>query len=141
MVVPVPAHGRRTDMDKAMATMPAPAETIARESDRHRAVAAQAAEAAANVLPLFEAHRPGDARPGLAIAALRGWIAGERALGMAEVRRLSLDAHAAARDCADDAARHAARAAGQAIATWHVPAHGAAACAYAAKAIGASGRV
>ena len=42
---------------------------------------------------------------------------------MAEVRRLSLGSHAAARGARTDAARFAARAAGQAVAVWHVPSH------------------
>jgi hypothetical protein len=57
---------------------------------------------------------------------------------MAEVRKLSLDAHAAARGAKTDAARFAARAAGQAVATWHVPTHALAVPIYARKAKEAS---
>ena len=53
---------------------------------------------------------------------------------MREVRKLSLDAHAAARKAKSNAARFAARAAGQAVATWHVPTHAMAVPIYAAKA-------
>lgn len=110
-------------------------QAIARNSERHREVALAAAVEAERVLPLFEEHRANDPRPSLAIAAIRQWAKGERKLGMAEVRKLSLDAHAAARACEDDAAKLAARAAGHAVATWHVPTHWAGAQSYAAKAI------
>jgi hypothetical protein len=53
---------------------------------------------------------------------------------MNETRRLSLDAHAAARAASTEAARFAARAAGHAVATWHVPAHALGAPLYADKA-------
>jgi len=72
------------------------------------------------------------------IEAIRAWAKGQRKLGMAEVRKLSLDAHAAAREAGTDAATFAARAAGQAVATWHVPTHAAGAPAYAAKAVAAA---
>ena len=55
----------------------------------------------------------------------------------AEVRKLSLNSHAAARAAKTDAARFAARAAGQAVATWHVPTHAMGAPIYARKAIAA----
>ncbi len=57
---------------------------------------------------------------------------------MAEVRTLSLGSHAAAREAKTDAARFAARAAGQAIATWHVPTHAMAVPWYVCKAIHAN---
>ena len=54
---------------------------------------------------------------------------------MADIRDASLAAHAAARDVAeDDVARSAARAAGQAVATTHVPINSIAAAVYAATA-------
>lgn len=56
---------------------------------------------------------------------------------MAEVRKLSLDSHAAARECKTDPARFAARAAGHAIATWHVPTHAIGVPRYAQKALDA----
>lgn len=56
--------------------------------------------------------------------------------GMADVRRASLAAHAAAREVKEyDPARSAARAAGQAIATVHVKTHSIAAAIYAATTI------
>jgi hypothetical protein len=108
-------------------------QSISRNSDRHFEVATIAAAEALRVLPYFEQHRPSDERPRRAIEALQRWIKGEEALGMADVRRLSLNAHAAARACSVDTAVFAARSAGQAIATWHVPTHWTGATSYAAK--------
>jgi hypothetical protein len=48
--------------------------------------------------------------------------------------RLSLDAHAAAREAKSEVAKYAAHAAGQAVASWHVPTHSLAAFSYAGKA-------
>lgn len=62
------------------------------------------------------------------------WAQGIRKLGMAEVRRLSLSSHAAARVAKSDAARFVARAAGQAIASWHAPTHALGAFEYAGRA-------
>lgn len=111
---------------------------VVRESPRHRALAVAAARDAEKVLPLFEAERPRDRRPRMAIDAIRAWGQGERELGMAVVRKLSLDAHAAARACKSDAARFAARAAGHAVATWHVPQHAAGPIVYGRKALAAA---
>jgi hypothetical protein len=59
---------------------------------------------------------------------------------MADVRRHSLGAHAAARHAEENsAARFAARAAGQAVATAHVPSHAIGAAWYGVKAAEASG--
>lgn len=113
-------------------------QSVARNSAEHIALALRAADDAEAVLPLFEAARPDDTRPRDAIAAIRAWARGQRKLGMAEVRKLSLDAHAAAREAATEAATFAARAAGHAVATWHVPTHAAGAPAYAAKAVAAA---
>lgn len=107
---------------------------ITRLSPDHFAAARGAAEGAEALLPLYEASHPDDPRPRLAVAAIRAFAEGRRTLGMKEVRRLALDAHAAARAAATDSARFAARAAGQAIATWHAPDHAAAVPLYAAKA-------
>jgi hypothetical protein len=104
----------------------------------HRLFALKAAEEAKRVLPLFEQEHPRDKRPRKAIEAIQGWAQGKRTLGMAIVRKLSLDAHAAAREAKTDAARFAARAAGQAVATWHVPTHAMAVPIYVCKAIAAS---
>jgi len=55
---------------------------------------------------------------------------------MAVIRKAALDSHSAARSVDDDdASRSAARAAGQAVATAHVPQHALAAAAYAATAV------
>lgn len=58
---------------------------------------------------------------------------------MAVIRKASLDAHAAARTTENPAARAAARAAGQAVATVHVVTHAPGAAYYGLKAVGAKG--
>ena len=77
----------------------------------------------ANILPIFEKHRPGDKRPRAAIAAARDWFAGKKKLP--EVRNIILkECHAAARELDDNpAAQAAARACGQASACFHTPTH------------------
>jgi hypothetical protein len=112
--------------------------SLVRNSDYHRLFALKAAKDAERVLPLFEAERPHDPRPRRAIEAIRDWAQGNLELRLAEVRKLSLGSHAAARATKSQAARYAARAAGQAIATWHVPTHAMAVPAYAWRAIAAS---
>lgn len=110
---------------------------LARTCD-HRALAFWAAECAWRVLPLFEKEHPEDGRPRQAIEKLRDW-ANTGVFHMDDVRSASLNAHAAARSAPEDsAARFAARACGQAMATAHVPTHSIAAAWYAAKAIWAS---
>jgi len=59
---------------------------------------------------------------------------------MHTVRKLSLSAHAAARAAKTEAAGFAARAAGHAVATWHVPTHALGAPLYAEKARAAARR-
>lgn len=108
--------------------------SIARESRYHRLFAQKAAQEAGRVLAIFEKENPRDKRPRRAIAAIKAWSMGKRKLGMREVRKLSLEAHAAARSAKTDAARFAARAAGHAVATWHVPTHAMAVPMYVAKA-------
>lgn len=100
----------------------------------HKALAVWAAQCAEHVLQLFEQQHPQDPRPRKAIHALRTWIrTGE--FSMAVIRRASLDAHAAARAAGvATAACFAARAAGQAVATAHVPSHCIGAAWYGAKA-------
>ena len=107
---------------------------LARSSE-HRVLAIWAAECAERVLPLFENEFLDDERPRMAVEKLREWArTGE--FHMAEVRRVSLNAHAAARLAPEgSAARFAARACGQAMATAHVPTHSIAAAWYAAKAV------
>lgn len=113
-------------------------DTLWRDSYYHKLFGLKAARDAERVLPIFEKEHPKDKRPRLAIEAIRDWAQGKRKLGMKEVRKLSLDSHAAAREAKSDAARFAARAAGQAVATWHIPTHALGAPAYAAKAVCAS---
>ena len=112
-----------------------PDRSVERNSRNHRRFALLAAKEAERLLPIFERERPKDSRPRQAIEAIRAWGQGKRELGMAEVRKLSLGSHAAARQAKSDAARFAARAAGQAVATWHVPTHAMGAPMYACKAI------
>lgn len=106
-----------------------------RNSGYHRLFALKAAVFAARVLPLFEKERSRDQRPRRAVEAIRAWARGKRPLGMAEVRQLSLGAHAAARRAKSEQARFAARAAGQAVAVWHAPLHALAVPWYACKAV------
>jgi hypothetical protein len=125
-------------MTSNRATKSTPRPSLDRGSRYHYRFALLAAREAEKVLPLFEREHPDDRRPRQAIAAIREWAEGRRELGMAEVRSLSLGAHAAARGASSDAAKYAARAAGQAVATWHVPTHAMGAPIYACKAILAS---
>jgi hypothetical protein len=81
-----------------------------------------AADCAEHVLPWFEEKHPDDDRPRKAIEACRQWVA-TGVFRMADIRKSSLDAHAAAREAKEDDARAAAHAAGQAVATAHVPTH------------------
>ncbi|MET3925769.1 putative immunity protein [Devosia sp. 2618] len=106
-------------------------------SDDHRALALWAATCAERVLPLFESDVPGDQRPRQAIGAVRRWAKGN--LSVAHARQYALDAHAAAREAPNGAAREAARAAGHAAATAHVPSHAPHAANYALKAVEAAG--
>jgi hypothetical protein len=109
-------------------------EELVRTTD-HTIVAIWAADCAERVLPYFEEKYPEDRRPRKAIEAIREW-ARTGVFRMADVRRTALAAHAAAREVQEfDPARSAARAAGQAIATAHVPAHAIAAARYAASAV------
>lgn len=102
-------------------------------------MAAWAADCAERVLPLFEAAYPEDDRPRRAIETGRTWWVRTGVFRMAEIRGASLGAHAAARDAkGNDAAHFAARAAGQAVATAHVPQHAYGGAYYALKAVAAA---
>lgn len=82
-----------------------------------------AADCAERVLPFFEEAYPMDSRPSKAIKACRTWVR-TGVFKMADIRKASLAAHAAAREAKENkAACFAARAAGQAVATAHVPQH------------------
>ena len=106
-----------------------------RDSYYHKLFGLKAALEAERVLKFFEKERPTDERPRDAIKAIKEWAEDKRVLRMNEVRKLSLDAHAAARDVKSQEAKYAAHAAGQAVATWHVPTHALGAFGYAGKAI------
>ena len=104
-----------------------------------KALAIWAADCAEHVLSYFEERYPEDNRPRKAIEACRTW-ARTGVFKMADVRRDSLAAHAAAREAEENsAARFAARAAGQAVATAHVPSHAIGAAWYGVKAAEAAG--
>jgi hypothetical protein len=104
-----------------------------------QALATWAGDCAEHVLPYFEGRYPSDDRPRGAIEACRGWVS-TGVFRMADVRRDSLAAHAAARDAgAGTPAQFAARAAGQAVATAHVPSHAIGAAWYGVKAADAAG--
>ncbi len=109
-----------------------------RDSYYHRLLGLKAAKRVELVLPLFEKERPKDDRPRQSVEAVKAWSLGIRTLRMAEVRELSLSAHAAARDVKSEAAKFVAHAAGQAVGTWHVPTHALGAFEYAGRAFVAS---
>lgn len=107
--------------------------------DDHKALALWAADCAERVMPFFEEKYPDDTRPREAIRTLREWINSGK-FSMPVIRGASLSAHAAAREVKkeDNAARFAARAAGQAVATAHVPSHAFGSALYAYKAVAAT---
>ena len=100
-----------------------------------KSLATWAADCAERVLPLFEKAYPNDNRPRKAIEECRTWVR-TGVFKMADIRGASLAAHAAARDAKEnETACFAARAAGQAVATAHVPQHAYGGAYYALKAI------
>ncbi|MCP9963306.1 exonuclease SbcC [Streptomyces somaliensis] len=80
--------------------------------DELRVVARYVAESAAEVLPVFEETVPGDLRPRAALDAAWEFVNGARRTRLQRVT--SLDAHRAAREADTEAARLAARSAGDA---------------------------
>ena len=107
---------------------------LMRKTD-HKTLAVWAIDCVERVLPHFEEKYPEDHRPRNAIEALHAWI-DTGVFKMADIRKASLASHAAAREVGEDnAARSAARAAGQAVATAHVPTHSIGAANYALQAI------
>jgi hypothetical protein len=101
----------------------------------HKTLAAWAIDCAERVLPYFEENYPEDHRPRKAIETLQTWIH-TGVFRMAVIRQASLASHAAAREVGEDnPACSAARAAGQAVATAHVPIHSIGAAIYALQAI------
>lgn len=107
---------------------------LMRKSD-HKTLAVWAIDCVERILPHFEEKYPDDNRPQKALEACQAWI-DTGVLKMADIRKASLAAHAAAREVGENnAARSAARAAGQAVATAHVANHSIAAANYALQAI------
>lgn len=101
----------------------------------HLTSAIWAIDCAERVMPYFEGKYPADRRPRQALDALKAWIStGE--FKMAIIRGASLASHASAREVGEDnAARSAARAAGQTAATAHVPRHAYGSAVYAQQAV------
>lgn len=105
------------------------------EKTDHKILAIWALDCAERVLPYFEASYPTDPRPRQALETLQTWI-DTGVFKMAVIRKASLSSHAAAREVGvDNAARSAARAAGQAVATAHVRTHAVGAALYGLQAI------
>jgi hypothetical protein len=101
----------------------------------HKTLAVWAIDCAERVMPYFEEQYPQDHRPRQAIETLKTWI-DTGIFKMAVIRKASLDSHAAAREVGEDSpARSAAHAAGQAVATAHVPRHAYGPAIYAQQAI------
>jgi hypothetical protein len=101
----------------------------------HKTLAIWAIDCVERVLPYYEEKYPEDHRPRIAVTTLRTWIR-TGVFKMADIRKASLASHAAAREVGEDnPARSAARAAGQAVATAHVPTHSIGAAIYALQAI------
>lgn len=101
----------------------------------HKTLAVWAIDCAERVLPYFEEKYPQDQRPRNALETLQTWLE-TGVFRMAVIRQASLASHAAAREVGEDnPARSAARAAGQAVATAHVPIHSIGAAIYALQAI------
>jgi hypothetical protein len=105
------------------------------KNTNHKTLAVWAIDCTERILPYFEEKYPEDHRPRQAIEALQAWI-DTGVFKMAVIRKASLASHAAAREVGEDnAARSAARAAGQAVATAHVPRHSYGPAVYAQQAI------
>lgn len=105
------------------------------EKTDHTTLAIWAIDCAERVLPYFEGQYPEDHRPRRAIETLQTWLT-TGVFRMAVIRKASLDSHTAAREVGEETpARSAARAAGQAVATAHVPTHAIGAATYALQAI------
>jgi hypothetical protein len=103
-----------------------------------RSLAIWAADCAERVLPFFEKTYPKDDRPRKAIEACRTWVR-TGVFKMVDIRKAALAAHAAAREAKENnAACFAAHAAGQAVATAHVPQHAFGAAYYSLKVVAAT---
>jgi len=87
----------------------------------HKILVIWAADCAEHVLPYFNEKHPKDKRPQIAIEAGRAWARGEMSVN--DARTAAFEAHAAARDARESAARAVARAAGHAAAAAQVANH------------------
>ena len=106
---------------------------LVKKTDK-RILAKWAYDCVERVLSYFEKTSK-DKRPRKALQTLKKWLK-DGIFKMKDVRKASLDSHAAAREIKEDTpAKSAARAAGQAIATTHVKTHSVAAAQYALQAI------
>jgi len=104
--------------------------------DKHRVLAAWAADCAEHVLRLFEAEADDD-RPRRAVEVARAWAKGEATVGAAQ--KAAWAAHAAAREVDSAVATAVARATGHAVATAHMADHSLGGAVYALRAIRAAG--
>jgi len=94
---------------------------LVRKTDQ-KTLAIWAIDCVERVLPYFEEKYPEDHRPRQAIEVIQAWV-NTGVFKMADIRKAALASHAAAREVGKvNSARSAARAAGQAVATAHVPA-------------------
>lgn len=109
------------------------------KSEDHKLLLIWALKCAERVLKYFEKENPNDDRPRKAIEV--GYLVAKTGEAtMTQIRKASLDSHAAARTCAkNSAAQFAARACGQAVATVHVQTHAGGAAWYAQKVLKALG--
>lgn len=105
------------------------------QNTKQKTLAVWAIACVEQVLPFYQEQYPQDNRPHQALATLQEWIeTGE--FHMSVIRRASLASHAAAREAiANSSAQSASRAAGQAVATVHVPNHALGAALYAQQAV------
>lgn len=101
----------------------------------HKVLAVWSKDCVERVFHYFAEMYPEDNRPREALTTLQRWI-DTGIFSMSVIRRASLASHAAAREVGEDnAARSVARAAGQAVATAHVPRHSLGGSIYALQAI------
>ena len=101
----------------------------------HQTLALWAIDCTERVMPYYAELFPNDDRPRNAINTLQEWIK-TGVFKMSVIRHASLSSHAAAREVGEDnPARSAARSAGQAVATAHVPTHSLGAALYALQAV------
>jgi hypothetical protein len=100
-----------------------------------KTLAVWAIDCVERVMPYFEEKYSEDHRPRNALETLQTWIV-TGVFKMDTIRKASLASHAASREVGEDtAARSTAHAAGQAVATAHVPLHALGAANYALQAI------